>query len=186
LVAKEEVLMKMKKIWCDECKFMVFNCRHLEGRDASEIVPADMPRDPGKRELVFLAINGLVPGTSTMNLSTNPQIIVKPRRLVVDPNVAPFFQILDIKIGHNSQFASSTGNGVSASIFPPTPEKYQPVANLDGLPVITVGQHLIFSVYNKGGALQEFNALIWCDHVLEDSSHKVAYIPGAGYLPFSK
>lgn len=171
-------MRKTKAVWCDECKLKVFECEHLRNsNDASLEVPRDIPRDPGKRELVFLAINDLVPAQSVVHIGANPQISVKPRRLVVDPDISAFFRILDIKIGHYSQFAASAGRGVSASIFPPTPQKYQPVANLDGLPVIPLGKYLIFTVMNVSQSVSEFNALVWCDHAIE----KTPFITSSSY-----
>ena len=162
--------MTSKKTWCDECKITVYDCDHLKGRDAAAEVPEDMPRDRKKIGLVFLSFNENFPGSSTLTIAANPQVPVKPRRLVVDPNVAAYFKILDIKIGYCSQFAAATGGGVSASIFPPTPEKYQPIANLDGLPIIPVGRHLMLTLHNQGCAMMNFNALVWCDFLEEETA----------------
>jgi hypothetical protein len=166
--------VRTKAIWCDECKISVYDCDHLSGRNAAPEVPNDVPSDPSKRGLVFLAFGADIPGSSTMSVYANPQLNVKPRRLVVDPLIAPYFRILDIKIGRNSQFANASGGGVGAGIFPPTPEKYQPIANLDGFPIVVAGVSMVISVYNRGNATMEFNALVWCDYALEKPHYLTA------------
>ena|SRR5579863_1224458 len=160
-----------KTTWCDECKLKVFECDHLRHRDAEDVevarsVPHDMPRDPDRNGLVFLAFNSVIPALTTCNLHAAPQVVVKPRRLVVDPKIADACLLLDIKIGMNSQFAA-WGGGVSCAIFPPTPPKYQPIANLSGLPVINIGQNLILTILNRDTTAQDFNALVWCDYKLD-------------------
>lgn len=155
--------MKTKATWCDECKLKVYDCAHLSGRDAAPEVPDDLPRDPSKRALVFLAFNSEVAAFSTCALRVDPQLVVKPRRLVVDPLIANDFMLIDIKIGSMSQFAAWGGGGVSTAIFPPTPPRYEPIANLSGLPQVQIGQHLILLLMNRSSCSREFNALVWCD-----------------------
>src|SRR5579872_872037 len=157
--------MTTKSIWCDECKLKVYDCDHLRGKNAAPEVPADMPSDPGKRLLTFLAFGGEVAAFSMATIRTDPQLIVKPRRLVVDPTIAPDFMLMDIKIGNCSHFASYSSTGASCAIFPPTPPKYEPIANLAGLPVIQIGQYVCLVVRNKSNFHREFNALMWCDIV---------------------
>lgn len=157
-----------KSVWCDECKLKVFECEHLAGKDAGAEVPDDIPADRRRVQTVFLAFNSRVHGKATANIVANTQLDVKPMRLVVDPLVADNFMILDIRTGNYSNFASSTGGGVSSAIFPPTPPKYQPVANLAGLPIIKVGQCMVLSILNRNPALLEFNALVWCDTKIEE------------------
>jgi hypothetical protein len=162
--------LSTKSVWCDECKLKVFECEHLSGKDASAEVPNDIPSDKNRVETVFLAFNAIIPGQAVANVGSNPQVNVKPRRLVVDPLVADHFMILDIRIGVCSHFGASTGGGVSCAIFPPTPPKYQPVANLGNLPVIRIGQHVNILVKNRSPACLEFNALVWCDTEIHRSS----------------
>jgi hypothetical protein len=162
--------LSTKSVWCDECKLKVFECEHLLGKDASAEVPNDIPSDRNRVETVFLAFNAIIPGQAVANVSTNPQVDVKPRRLVVDPLVANHFMIMDIRVGVCSQFAAYSAGGVSAAIFPPTPPKYQPVANLGNLPVVRVGQHMFIQVRNRNPAHLEFNALVWCDTEIKPSS----------------
>lgn len=165
--------LSTKSVWCDECKLKVFECEHLAGKDASAEVPDDVPADRNRVETVFLAFNSGVSGYGTANVGSNPQLNVKPRRLVVDPLIADSFMISDIKIGHYSQFAAATGGGVSCAIFPPTPPKYQPIANLSGLPIVKVGQYMFIQVYNRSPAHLEFNALVWCDVEIKKPSFEL-------------
>lgn len=156
-----------KTVWCDECKIKVFECEHLRGRDASAEVPNDIPSDRGRVELVFLAFNARISGDAVAAVNSNPQVNVKPRRLVVDPLIADNFMILDVKIGNFSRFAACSGGGASCAVFPPTPPKYQPVANLSGIPIVRVGQHMSLVIRNRSPAMLEFNALVWCDTEIE-------------------
>jgi hypothetical protein len=155
--------VKTKKTWCDECKIMVYDCDHLRGRDASLEVPKDLPRDPGKRALVFLAFNQIIPAAATAIINVDTQVVVKPRRIVVDPTIADGFMLMDVRIGHFSFFAACSGGGASCAVFPPTPPKYEPIANLAGLPKILLGQKMSLVVRNRDFATKEFNALVWCD-----------------------
>ena len=48
-----------------------------------------------------------VSGASSANINVQPQVIFRPERLVVPSNVAVDFLITDIKVGKNSQLAST-------------------------------------------------------------------------------
>lgn len=48
-----------------------------------------------------------VAGASSANINVQPQVIFRPERLVVPSNVAVDFLITDIKVGKNSQLAST-------------------------------------------------------------------------------
>jgi hypothetical protein len=48
-----------------------------------------------------------VTGNSSANINVQPQVIFRPERLVVPSNVAVDFLITDIKVGKNSQLAST-------------------------------------------------------------------------------
>jgi hypothetical protein len=48
-----------------------------------------------------------VAGNSSANINVQPQVIFRPERLVVPSNVAVDFLITDIKVGKNSQLAST-------------------------------------------------------------------------------
>jgi hypothetical protein len=48
-----------------------------------------------------------VTGASSANINVQPQVIFRPERLVVPSNVAVDFLITDIKVGKNSQLAST-------------------------------------------------------------------------------
>ena len=48
-----------------------------------------------------------VAGLSSANINVQPQVIFRPERLVIPSNVAPDFLITDLKVGKNSQLAST-------------------------------------------------------------------------------
>jgi len=54
----------------------------------------------------FDSVTAIAPGASA-TLTQRPQIIFRPERIVIPASVAAFFQILDIKVGKNSQFVSA-------------------------------------------------------------------------------
>jgi hypothetical protein len=164
-------MIKTKKIWCDECRFMVYGCEHLIKRDATVETPADIV--PGKSQLVFLSFNAVVPGCCETTIVQHPQIRIKPRRLVVDPLVAPDFMLVDICLGNMSSMAAAPGGGVSCAVFPPTPPRYEPVANLLGLPIVEVGRIVTLRLMNRAPMTREFSALMWCDAPIEEPTSRI-------------
>lgn len=51
---------------------------------------------------------------------TVPQVIFRATRLVVSPRIAPFFNLLDLRVGKNSMFINTSK--VTADAFPPIPK----------------------------------------------------------------
>jgi hypothetical protein len=50
----------------------------------------------------------LVPAGHTFNLTTRPQVVFRPEKLVIDDESADHFQVDDVKVGKNSQFLNAS------------------------------------------------------------------------------
>lgn len=72
---------------------------------AGQIVRSVTPRN--SREYALGLGSTSVFGNSSANINVQPQVIFRPERLVVPSNVAPDFLLTDIKVGKNSQLAST-------------------------------------------------------------------------------
>jgi hypothetical protein len=88
-------------------------------RKIDDILPIIATRPPIDRNMVIgfsPKIHGekVPPGVSA-NITVNPQVVFKMKKLIIPDDVAKAFDILDIKVGKNSQFA--TANSVPAEIF---------------------------------------------------------------------
>jgi hypothetical protein len=59
------------------------------------------------RKLLSGELEILVPPGHTVNLTTRPQVVFRPEKLVLDDESADHFQVYDVKVGRNSQFLSS-------------------------------------------------------------------------------
>jgi hypothetical protein len=87
-------------------------------RQIDDILPV-VTRPPVDRNMVIgfsPKMHGQkVPAGVSANITVNPQVIFKMKKLIIPDDVAKAFDILDIKVGKNSQFA--TANSVPAEIF---------------------------------------------------------------------
>lgn len=90
---------------------------------------------------------------------TITQQAIKPVRLVVDPEVAPYFNIDDIRVRHNSQFAAA--GSIAATIFPATPYGHNPINNLAGIDKVQAGMEISLSITNKSNISRNFSAVIY-------------------------
>jgi|SRR3972149_307735 len=162
------------KRWCPGCKFMVYGfCPHdmtktlreIARSGADENVPLPSDRKivaPALRSyLMMLPFEAQVSGLSSAMATAQPQLLFRPKRLVVPPEVGVLFLLGDLKIGISSQFAAP-GN-VSMSAFPPDPdpEKGFPIDNLAGMPTVQVGQCITLSVSNRDASSRHFSALMY-------------------------
>lgn len=56
-----------------------------------------------------------VTSTATAAITTRPQLVFRPERLVIDDAIAPQFQVNDLRVGKNSQFLNV--NPIPGGIF---------------------------------------------------------------------
>jgi hypothetical protein len=59
------------------------------------------------REYVLGFDSTAVPGSTSANITKRPQVIFRPERVIIPGNVGVDFQVVDIKVGKNSQFSAS-------------------------------------------------------------------------------
>jgi hypothetical protein len=155
----------MTKRWCPECKFMQYD-PHSHPRP-----PAAERREvllhsiaPQRSELMLLPLaRDAIAGCATANIVVNPQIAFRPRRLVVAPESLSYFDIVDLRVGNCSVFAS-TGS-VPASAFPPPVDESVPLDNIKGMRTVQVGQYLCPMVMNRAPHSISFRAVMFGDTV---------------------
>jgi hypothetical protein len=159
-----------KKKWCERCKFLTYGCQHLpdESDAARELEPRIiMLRDGAKREVqkreTFLAFEqAAIPGCATVVVEASPQICFRPKRLVVDPLIAPYFKLRDVRCGNMYQGAGIM-RGVGCSIFAPhpDPDKFEPIDNLGTCDVCQPGVTIFLFITNVNPCHANFNALMY-------------------------
>lgn len=180
--------MKTQKRWCGVCNFLVYDPHSHptapppRAKTVGDIYGAptnDTPRPlvrmgmrAKKREPALMMLSFSCPsvaGGSTCNVSAGPQVLFKPMRLVVPPEVGADFYMSDFKIGNMSQFASP-GGGISMTAFPPLPVKEQPINNLKGMPCVMVGQYIYMTVQNHNHSCRNFSALVYGLTLYDDTT----------------
>lgn len=70
------------------------------------------------REYILGFDSTAVPGSTSANITKRPQVIFRPERVVIPSSVGVDFQMVDIKVGKNSQFSAS--GEVPAVVFAET------------------------------------------------------------------
>ena len=118
---------------------------------------------PTADRLVLLPLNQCAIGPGEQRLvATRTQIPITPLRLIVDPKIAPFFLINDIRIrGSVLAGIPSDGVAVAASCFPATPPLDLPIDNVRGLPTINAGDAFELLVTNNRGETLHFSAVLF-------------------------
>ena len=77
------------------------------------------PLSEDDQKLLDGEIEFLVPSGHTINITDQPQVSFKPEKLVLDDEAADWYDVVDIKIGKNSQLISATrlpGTGFKAGV----------------------------------------------------------------------
>jgi hypothetical protein len=98
----------------------------------------------------------VIMGNETKHVSSSPRVSFKPDILLADPNMAPTFMIVDIKVGGRSQSLSS--REVPAVAFSGIdPGKGQAMEMDACMP----GEEIVLIVRNLSPQSQEFSAAIW-------------------------
>lgn len=87
----------------------------------------------------------IIPAGTTADITGQPQVIFRAERLIVKSSIAASFDIIDVKVGKNSQFAAA--GPVPADSFSP---------NAVGIRLkcdtATPGMNIVVTVENTGGA----------------------------------
>jgi hypothetical protein len=115
----------------------------------SAMVVKREPRSSGVQPLGFFFLN--IAAGAQVIVTTQPQVLYKPERLVVPTTIAPFFTIDDILVGNKSQFPSA--NPLPAEMFIPNAE-----AVVLELETVNPAINLSLRVTNISGAQQNFRA----------------------------
>lgn len=124
-------------------------------RDASKIMPwwLVFSREIGPREEVTILAHA--------------QLVFKGHRLSVDPSIAPYFQVRDVRVGKNS-FSINGHHGVAATLFPPLPDKLTAEEKEDyeqlllmNLDTAQVTQTHGLTVFNTSYEKRYFSAILW-------------------------
>lgn len=93
----------------------------------------------------------LVPAGSTVYVTGRPQVLFRPELVSIERDLAPHFMVMDIKIGKNSQFVSST----------PIPAEEFAAGNRRHLKldICQISMDVTVALYNKSGSAQR------CPHI---------------------
>jgi len=70
------------------------------------------------REYILGFDSTAIPGSTSANITKRPQVIFRPERVIIPSSVGVDFQVVDIKVGKNSQFSAS--GEVPAVVFAET------------------------------------------------------------------
>jgi hypothetical protein len=94
-----------------------------------------------------------VPGGASVNITKRPQVIFRPERIVIPSAVGVDFQVLDVKVGKNSQFTAS--GSVPAIVFAET--SFGVRLKMD---TCQVSMDVTLSVQNTNAAARNFTAAV--------------------------
>jgi len=124
--------------------------------DARRVQEGAIIRDvsPTKsREYILGFDSTAVPGSTSANITKRPQVIFRPERVVIPSAVGVDFQVVDIKVGKNSQFSAS--GEVPAVVFAET--SFGVRLKMD---TAQVSMDVTISVRNTNAAQRNFTAAI--------------------------
>jgi hypothetical protein len=105
------------------------------------------------REYILGFDSTAVPGSTSANITKRPQVIFRPERVVIPASVGVDFQVVDIKVGKNSQFSAS--GEVPAVVFSET--SFGVRLKMD---TCQVSMDVTISVRNTNAAQRNFTAAI--------------------------
>jgi len=105
------------------------------------------------REYILGFDSTAVPGSTSANITKRPQVIFRPERVVIPSSVGVDFQVVDIKVGKNSQFSAS--GEVPAVVFAET--SFGVRLKMD---TAQVSMDVTISVRNTNAAQRNFTAAI--------------------------
>lgn len=105
------------------------------------------------REYILGFDSTAVPGSTSANITKRPQVIFRPERVVIPASVGVDFQVVDIKVGKNSQFSAS--GEVPAVVFSET--SFGVRMKMD---TCQVSMDVTISVRNTNAAQRNFTAAI--------------------------
>jgi hypothetical protein len=105
------------------------------------------------REYILGFDSTSVPGATSANITKRPQVIFRPERVIIPSSVGVDFQVLDIKVGKNSQFSAS--GEVPAVVFSET--AFGVRLKMD---TAQVSMDVTISVRNTNAAQRNFTAAI--------------------------
>ena len=123
------------------------NRRVQEGSILKDVSPTK------SREYILGFDSTAVPGSTSANITKRPQVIFRPERVVVPSSVGVDFQMVDIKVGKNSQFSAS--GEVPAVVFAET--SFGVRLKMD---TCQVSMDVTLSVRNTNAAQRNFTAAI--------------------------
>lgn len=105
------------------------------------------------REYILGFDSTAVPGSTSANITKRPQVIFRPERVIIPSAVGVDFQVVDIKVGKNSQFSAS--GEVPAVVFAET--AFGVRLKMD---TCQVSMDVTISVRNTNAAQRNFTAAI--------------------------
>jgi len=152
-----------QKQWCPVCRFNQYP-PHFHPEIAAPSYKTDADRG-----VTFLNFRERIAAETIVFIAVQPQILCRPRRLVVSPAKAAAFELLDVRIGIESHLGAwSCDGGVGCDAFPPIPKGREPIDNLAGLPAIMPGQNLLLMIKNATDRVETFRAIVYAEPIRMD------------------
>lgn len=99
--------------------------------------------------------NGLVAAGATAIITSNASVDLRPTIFKVNPVIAPYFMVMDIKMSMRS--FTPSGSGISATEF--TPDSEQPPVNF---PMLKTGALVSVTILNIDADPHPFYSNFWC------------------------
>jgi hypothetical protein len=124
----------------------------LPGSPAGAMLRTRAPTKGREYVLGFDSVT-TVAAAATAVITTRPQVVFRPDRLVIPASIAPAFLLNDLKVGKNSQFAAATA--VPAEVF--TQGAFGVRLKND---TAQVSMDIILNVTNISGGALRFNAAL--------------------------
>jgi len=128
-----------------------------------------IPEGKGRFKNFIVFPTTTVPAGGNLMIRTNSYVPFRPRRLVVAPQCAPFFDINDFKAGNVSVCLNA--GSVPATCFPPLPLDVESkklceemeAFTLIHMPALGINHTLGLHVTNTSSEERRFQAMFWVD-----------------------
>lgn len=127
--------------------------RVQEGATLKDISPFGFISPPRSWEYILGFDSTVIPGLRSASITKSPQVIFRPERVVIPSTVGIDFQVIDIRVGKNSQFTSR--DTIPAVVFAET--TFGVRLKMD---ICQVSMDVTISVRNTNAAARNFIAIV--------------------------
>lgn len=127
-----------------------------------DIISTEQPHSEREPSFMMTRRTTVRPGQA-VKISTAPQVLFRPKRVVIDPGIAKGLLITDLQVGKNSFLLSACS--IPASCLGPLPfhlpvEEWAEKASI-GFDTLQLGQSFSIGMENESTDLTNFVATVW-------------------------